>query len=68
MLVAVDETASGSGKTGQGEHTGERQRAAIGCTVLFALRQVAFAVLLVACVTPTLVDAQVVPLVHTRRR
>ncbi|ACC76292.1 filamentous haemagglutinin family outer membrane protein (plasmid) [Paraburkholderia phymatum STM815] len=58
MLVAVEETAAGAGKSNQGETT--VQSTSAKTISLFALRHVAFAVLTLAGAAPLLVDAQVV--------
>ncbi|WP_421377165.1 hemagglutinin repeat-containing protein [Paraburkholderia sp. DD10] len=61
MLVAVEETASSAGKAGRGETAvaGSPSPRTLGMS-LFALRHTAFAVLLLAGITPVLVEAQVV--------
>ncbi|WP_175153472.1 filamentous hemagglutinin N-terminal domain-containing protein, partial [Paraburkholderia ultramafica] len=57
MLVAVAETATGSGKTDSAETTGHNPAR---CISLFSMRLAAFAVLVLFGVAPSLVDAQVI--------
>ena len=57
MLVAVAETATGMGKSGSGESSGNRS---VRHVTLFSMRHAAFAGLMLFVAIPTLVDAQVV--------
>lgn len=59
MLIAVEETASASGKAGRGEARAVEH--APHTLARFALRHAALAVLLVAGVAPVWVEAQIVP-------
>lgn len=59
MLVAIEETSTAAGKTGQGETT-TGHRAARGTVSRFAMRHAAFGALIFAGATP-LVFAQIVP-------
>ncbi|MFP3566848.1 ESPR domain-containing protein [Paraburkholderia sp. SIMBA_030] len=69
MLVAVEETASGAGKTSQGETAGPASTASASAAgrqgFRFALHAVAFAVLALglggAMFAPLVVHAQIVP-------
>ncbi|WP_081085138.1 hemagglutinin repeat-containing protein [Burkholderia territorii] len=60
MLIAVEETASSSGKANGGETVRAAGRGLWRAVTQFALRHAAFAALIVSGVVPTWVDAQVV--------
>lgn len=60
MLVAVQETAAGAGKSNRGETSGEVVTHNLGAISIFSMRHTAFAVLMLAGAVPALVLAQVV--------